>query len=71
MFLFEWGIIAILIVLNLIVLKNFKVQRKRIINMARQLNHLAQESECANWTSQRNKQDLVLIKEALNIRESV
>lgn len=62
-----WAMIIALILLNLFLFKKFKTQQKAITNLGRVLNHIAQESAHTNWISKCNKEDLILIKDALNL----
>lgn len=62
-----WVIIITLIIVNAILFKKFRTQQKCIKNLVSMVNQIAQESAISHWTSKKNKEDLELIKDALNL----
>jgi len=67
---FEWGLISTLIVLNTYLFRKLRSHNNRLMHLVRVINHIAKESADANWNATRNKNDIRLIKDALQLKET-
>ncbi|WP_417211986.1 hypothetical protein [Acinetobacter venetianus] len=60
-------IVLVLFVFVAYLYEKQRTQKKILTNLIKQINQVNQESAQAAWLSTRNKEDVLLLKEALNL----